>query len=600
MRNFAQVWRLLSSSERTGAARIVTIMLLGTFLELLGVGLVVPVLSMLTNPEGQGWMSSFMVRLFGEMAPGQMTVVAMLLLVGIYLLKSLFLSFQVWQQFAYSSAIQQRVCLSLYRLYLNQPYSFHLTKNSAMLIRNITMEVNLFVNSINGLMQTLTESLVVIAILSLLCWYEPIGALLLIVLFAAAGWLFITISRNSSLRWGKERQFHEGQRVKHLQQGFGGVKDAILLACQETMVGQFEIHNASSLMAVRMQSTIQQYPRLWLEFISVLGLAVVVMSNSQSGGAVSTLIPTLGVFAAAAFRMIPSANRILTSLQSIRFGSPSVEKICAQFTDLHFSTIVCPKRHSLSPVRSIRFEQVGFSYEGVGTPALIAINMTVSHGEAVGVIGTSGAGKSTLIDLMLGLLKPSHGKILVDGVDISLDMNAWQSRVGYVPQSIYLMDDTLRRNIAFGCKDDEIDEVALKAAIDAAQLQYFIKDLPEGINTMLGERGVRLSGGQRQRIGIARALYRNPSILVLDEATSALDEETETAVMGAVNELRGSKTVVIVAHRLSTLRACNRIYRLSAGAIVAEGPPSQMLVESSANSSIDDSSSTASHNQLLC
>jgi ABC-type multidrug transport system fused ATPase/permease subunit len=202
----------------------------------------------------------------------------------------------------------------------------------------------------------------------------------------------------------------------------------------------------------------------------------------------------------------------------------------------------------------------------------------------VGVIGTSGAGKSTLIDLMLGLLSPSHGKILVDGADIVLDMGRWQSRVGYVPQSIYLMDDTLRRNIAFGCKEDEIDEAALEAAIEAAQLRYLLKDLPAGINTVLGERGIRLSGGQRQRIGIARALYRNPSVLVLDEATSALDTETESAVMAAVNALRGNKTVIIVAHRLSTLSSCDCIYRLSDGKIIADGPPSLMLVESTPGS----------------
>ena len=563
---------------------IIGIILVGTILELLGVGLVLPVLTMLADPTGQGATSRFLVLLFGGADPNQMAVVAMLLLVGVYLLKSLFLSFQVWQQFAYSFAIQERVCLSLYRLYLNQPYSFHLTTNSAMLIRNVTMEVNLFVGSINGVIQVTAESMVVLAMVALLCWYEPIGAAFLIVLFAAAGGIFVAVSRDSSLRWGKERQVHEGQRVKQLQQGFGGVKDAILLACQETMVDQFKVHNASSLSALRMQSTIQQYPRLWLEFVSVLGLAIVVISSIKSGRDIATLIPILGVFAAAAFRMIPSANRILTAMQAIRFGSPSVEKVCSQLFQLYVPSVPHPKHHSSNPVQSIRFDQVGFCYEGATAPALREISMSISHGELVGVVGTSGAGKSTLIDLMLGLLSPSRGKILVDGADIVLDMHRWQSCVGYVPQSIYLMDDTLRRNIAFGCKEDEIDEASVDAAIDAAQLQELLTDLPAGINTVLGERGVRLSGGQRQRIGIARALYRNPSVLVLDEATSALDTETETAVMAAVNALRGNKTVIIVAHRLSTLNNCDRIYRLSAGQIIAEGPPSLMLIESSSGS----------------
>lgn len=587
MRNFGQLWSLLTSSERAGAVRVLLMMLIGAVLELLGVGLVVPVLTMLTDTTGQGWMPQLMTRMFGLMDPGQMVISAIFFLVGVYLLKSVFLSFQLRAQLAFSSSVQQRLCLRLYRLYLNQPYAFHLKRNSAMLIRNITLEANMLVNSITGLTQIATESLVVSAIVGLLFWYEPMGAMFLIVLFTSAGGVLLFVSKGATLRWGKERQFHEGQRVKHLQQGFGGVKDAILLGCQEAMVNQFQGHNFHSLRASRMQSTFQQYPRLWLEFVSILGLAIIVTSSVKSGGDITTLIPTLGVFAAAAFRMIPSANRLLTSMQAIRFGSPAVERIYAELTQLHMPSSPRPKRGVSEAVQSIRFEQVGFGYEGATSPALKNIDLSIAHGEVIGVIGTSGAGKSTLIDLMLGLLSPSHGRIVVDGADIVQNMGGWQARVGYVPQSIYLMDDTLRRNIAFGCEEDEIDEVAVEAAIDAAQLRYLIEELPEGANTVLGERGVRLSGGQRQRIGIARALYRNPSVLVLDEATSALDSETETAVMDAVNALKGNKTVIIVAHRLSTLKSCDRIYRLSAGKVVAEGPPALMLAESTPESSAE-------------
>lgn len=575
------VWGLLSQSERLRAVTVLTMIVVGAVFEMLSVSVVVPVLIILTSPSDHGWLAGLFTQMSSSQAGVNPSIAAVFLLAGVYLLKNLYLSFQVRQQFDFSTEVHQALTLRLYRLYLSQPYAYHLKTNSAMLLRNVTSEMGQFILVLNALMLLTAELLVVAAILALLMWYEPIGAVSLISLFGVAGAGFIALSKSRTLRWGKERQYHEGQRIKQLQQGLSGIKEVVLFGCIDELVRQFQMHNSRSLKALSMQNTFHQYPRFWLEVISVFGFAVLVAGEVNGGADFSTLIPVLGVFAAAAFRLLPSFNRMLGAFQTIRFGRPSVEKIHEEVSSLpELAVSVRPRRScgmGQSAVNEIRFDRVGFSYEGAERATLFDINVNIRRGEVVGVLGPSGSGKSTFIDLMLGLLLPTSGSINVDGLDVSRCADGWRSKVGYVPQSIYLIDDSLRRNIAFGRPDDEIDDTLIDAVIDAAQLRELVDGLPDGVRTIVGERGARLSGGQRQRIGIARALYNDPSVLVLDEATSALDTETETAVMEAVDALRGQKTIVIVAHRLSTLKGCDRIYRMEDGRFVAEGPPGIML-----------------------
>jgi len=315
---------------------------------------------------------------------------------------------------------------------------------------------------------------------------------------------------------------------------------------------------------------------LWLELLAVIGLSILVVIIIMKGNSIDTLLPTVGLFAAAAFRLLPSANRILGAIQSIRYVSPVIDTIYSEF-NLFSNEIKKEVNVPLQFNNSISLDKVIYRYPETNSEALNDINIIIPHGASVGFVGGSGSGKSTLVDIILGLLSPVSGVLKVDGIDIQNNLRGWQDQIGYVPQSIFLTDDTLRRNVALGIDENQIDNDLVWKAICSSQLETFVNELPNKLETIVGERGERLSGGQLQRIGIARALYHEPSILVLDESTSALDTETENAVMDAIRALQGKKTIIIVAHRLTTIEHCDFLYRLEKGTIVDGGKTSEIL-----------------------
>lgn len=590
-RSFHKIWELLTAPERRNAVVVLCLMFIGMVLETLGIGLVIPALALFTqsdiahaHPSLQPFLNAI-----GNPSQTELVIGGMLVLVSVYIVKTLFLAFLAWQQTRFAFDVQAQLSQRLFALYLRQPYTFHLQRNSAQLVRNVFNEVNLFTfNCLLPGMLVLTESLVMLGLCSLLLIVQPLGTLALIAIFGGAAWSFNKITRGYISRWGAARQRHDGLRLQHLQQGLGGVKDVKLLGREAEFTRQFQLHNVHSSRAAQFQATLQQLPRFWLELLAVGALAVLVIIMVSQGSGVGGILPTLGLFAAAAFRLMPSVNRVLTSLQSVRFGLPVIETLHGELRLQSLETLTASSVGNRFKTL-LELADVSYSYLGAAAMALNHISLTVHRGESIGFIGASGAGKSTLVDILLGLLKPCHGEVRVDGRSIQEDLRGWQSQIGYVPQSIYLTDDTLRRNVAFGLPDESIDDAAVRRAIKAAQLEEFLRQLPDGLNTLVGERGIKLSGGQRQRIGIARALYHDPAVLVLDEATSSLDTATELGVMEAVQALQGEKTLIIVAHRLSTIEHCDRLYRLHAGSVVAQGSPAAMLKEPHVGAKASDS-----------
>ncbi len=565
----AELWGVLTPTDRRQAIILLAFMIIGMGFEMLGIGFIVPVIQLLANPEVLENNRVF-ISLYNELGrPNNQTMVmiGVVGLVGIYICKAAFLGLQYWREMRFAFGLQADISQRLFDTYLGQSYTFHLQRNSAELIRNIVIEVaQLIANCVLPALLLAAETLVLAGLFILLLIIEPIGALAALLVLGGGGWLLHRVTGRYLSHWGSVRQIHEALRLQRLQEGLGGAKDVILSGREAEFMRQYGTHNQRTTDVYKKQKFLQKLPQLWLELLAICGLATLILTMVARGGAMADMLPTLGVFAAAAFRMLPSANRIVGAVQSLRYGVPVIVVIAAELHLPKRPTPPVKANHSVF-IKQVEFDNVSYGYPGSNDYAVRDLSLTVYQGETIGLIGASGAGKSTVVDLFLGLIQPQQGVIKVDGADIQLHMRAWQNQIGYVPQTIFLSDDTLRRNVAFGLAAEEIDDAVVWHALHMAQLQDFVESLPERLDTTLGERGIRLSGGQRQRIGIARALYHNPSVLVLDEATSALDTDTEREVMEAVWALQGQKTIIIVAHRVTTLSCCSSIYSISRGGI---------------------------------
>jgi ABC-type multidrug transport system fused ATPase/permease subunit len=487
----------------------------------------------------------------------------------VFLLKTVFFIWKVWVQNGFSSEVSTRVSRELYGVYLRQPYSYHLENNSSTLVRNSLSGTTFIEGLLNPLLHLISESFVTFGLILTMLLLEPAGTFATLSVFVLGAWTYKKATSKRISRWGEADVSHKGFLIQQLQQGFGGIRDVKMLRRENFFIDKFNGHLHGSALISRKFAVVQAIPRYILELLTIICFAVLISVSIVFGNGLDEVMPVIGLFGVAAFRILPATYQIIGNLQSINRSKPVLSYLTKDFA----LTVEPTESSDNSEIEfsKIEIHKLKFSYSGTQSDALTDISLVIDRGEAVGIVGQSGSGKSTMVDVLLGFLKPHDGFVMINGVDIGLSVQWWRGKVGYVPQTIFLIDDTLRRNVAFGVADDEIDEKSVASAICSAQLEEFINSLPEGMNTMVGERGVRLSGGQRQRIGIARALYNNPEVLVLDEATSSLDTETEHGVMQAVQALQGDKTVIIVAHRLSTVEYCDRLYRLDAGRIVDEG-----------------------------
>lgn len=582
---FYRVKSILTSKERRNILFLFFFLIISMILETASIGMVIPLMKVISDPEVYNSTGLFAEILsFFNINNNQslmaMTAIALFL---VFLIKNIFLSFVTWFRINFVSRLRMNLSNRLFNLYLSQPYTFHLQHNSGQLIQNISNEVTIFTGRfLTPLSNFLGEILVLMGIILLLFLVEPTGTLIIALFLALISGMIIFYTRLHVSRWGVERQYHDGKRIQHLQQGLGGVKDVLFLGREYYFFNKYKFHSESSTGPDIKQTFLQEIPRFWFEMLAISGLCIMLIVMSFQGKNLSTQLSVLAVFAAAAFRLMPSVTRVLASFQSLRYCLPVLDVLYNEFNsskvNLSRSFVELNKENINSEFSdSIVLKNIHFNYPASKKPSLEALSISIYRGECIGIIGASGSGKSTLVDLLLGLLNPSKGEVLVDNENILLNKRNWQKQIGYVPQSIFLTDDTLRSNIAFGISEEEIDNFKVKEAINLSQLRELVDSLPEGINTFVGERGVRLSGGQRQRIGIARALYYNPNIIVFDEATSSLDVKTEKQIMKTIHNLHKTKTIIIVAHRLSTVQDCDRLYKLEFGKVVQDGRPEEIL-----------------------
>ena len=577
MNIFQKIVKIISPSQRRRSLYLMWLMLIGMILETAGIGVIMPALSLMTENNDIAAMPELkpILSYLNNPQEGELLAIFMVFLIVFFIIKTVFLIYLSFSHNTFVFNLQESISKKLFSVYLHQSYTFHLQRNSSELVRNVIGEVQQLTGVFSAGLTFITELLVLLGITLLLFAIEPIGATIVIVVLSLSGFIFDRYTKKYIKQWGEDRQYHEGLRMKHLHQGLHSVKDIKLLGREGYFVKQYNTHNAGAAIMGRNQSVFQSLPKLWLELLAIIGLSSLVLSMLSQGKQIDVIIPILGVFGVAAFRLMPSINRLISTGHVVRYFIPVINTI---FNELAFFDH--KNKNDTDDVffkKNICIDSGVFQYQDTDVDVINNVSLCIRKGTTVGFIGGSGSGKSTIIDIILGFLPLMKGCVQVDGVNINVNIKSWQRKIGYIPQDIYLIDDTLKKNIAFGIDDNLIDDSAILNAINLAKLEDFIDNLSDGLETIIGEDGARLSGGQRQRIGIARALYHNPQVLILDEATSALDVNTETEVMQAINKLHGDKTIIIIAHRLSTVSQCDYVYKIEHGRVIKEGHFSEVV-----------------------
>lgn len=563
---------VLDRKQKINLGILLIIIFIGAFVELLGVSAVMPLINVAMQPEtiDEKWYFILISKYTGITDANQMILFLAVLLIIIYILKNIYVMAMYSLQYRFVFNNQQRLSVRMMKSYMQQDYLFHVSKNVAEFQRNITSDVNGFFTVALNVLQFLAEfsvSAVLVIFLLIQDWVSTIAVAALLFLFMG---IFTIFFKKVLVKIGEENRQTNVLVSKWLLQAFSGIKEIKVTNREKFFVANYNESYKKFAKIQRQQSILTYMPKPVMETVCIcsLMLAMIIKIAVMKSDIVS-FVTTLSVFAVAAFRMLPSFNKITGYISSMMFNKTAIDSVYRDLKEIEQlmerKTIEQEDTVNITLNKSIRFNDVSFHYSESDKWILKNANLEIQKNTSIALIGASGAGKTTAADLILGILEPQEGTVTIDGVDIKKCMRSWHEDIGYIPQVIYLMDDNICANVAFGIPESEIDDTRIEKALREAQLDQFVQALPDGLDTMIGDRGVKLSGGQRQRIGIARALYRNPNVLVLDEATSALDSDTEREVMEAIDGLHGTRTLIVIAHRLSTIRKCDKIYEVGNG-----------------------------------
>ena len=544
----------------------------GSFLELAAVMVFVPFIEVLQEPGTiqSRWYLKEIYDLFGFHSTRSFMILIAVCIIGIYVIKNVYLILEKDYIFRFSYNTQMNLSTRLLAAYMKEPYTFHLNHNIAILQRSLHEDTSRFMQVILYTLELMAELAVsAVLVIYLLVVSKSITIIVLGFLAVFVGG-FLLISRKYSRRLGFENQGYQGKIFQWMNQALGGIKEIKILEREAYFTDEFRKYWKKYARGLRIARTISILPKYTVEAVSMAGLLIAVIVKLLFGEADSVyFISQLAAFAVAAMRLMPSVGRINEHASNMLYALPSVELVYHDLVGIEGLSAGNRQERNRDwrLQREIQVQGVSYHYPNTEELVLDDVSLAVKKGTTVAFIGSTGSGKTTMVDIILGLLTPVKGVVMADDINVHEQAQTFHAQVGYIPQTIYLSDDSIRNNIAFGVREEQIDEEAVREAVEKAQLREFIDSLPHGLDTIVGDRGVRLSGGQRQRIGIARALYHDPEILVLDEATSALDNETESAVMEAIEHLQGMKTMIIIAHRLTTIRNVDVIYEVSDGKV---------------------------------
>ena len=578
---------IFSRRQKWQTLGLLALIILGTAFELLGVSAVQPLINAIMDRDSlaeRGGIYTFIYETFHLQNATQLILVLMGLLIAVYVIKNLYLIFMYRQQYRYIYSNMRTLSTRMMRSYLSRPYSYFIEKSSAELLRNINQDTADFFGVIQAAVQLTTEGLVVCALILYLFIKDKtitiaVGLLLGLLILA-----FQRIYKKRLLVRGERNRQYEAEVNKWIQQAFGGIKEVKVMNREDFFFREYDRAYAGRVHSEYSYHTMIAIPKPIIEACAMGAMLGAAFIKIATGVNLAYFIPTLSLFVVAAYRLLPSFNRITEYMGTIAYQMPAVTAIYEHLREIDANereraaepaagetTAADPSAAETGKLPiggGIRVQDLSFRYPNAEKLVLEQLDLEIPVNTSVALIGQSGAGKTTLADLILGVLQPTGGAILAGERNIAAELDRWHRTIGYVPQNIYLLDDTIEANIAFGIPEDQVDSARVRQAIDRAQLRETIDALPEGVQTVVGERGIRFSGGQRQRIGIARALYAEPEVLVLDEATSALDNETEAAVMESIDALHGKMTLIIIAHRLSTIQNCDVVYEIADGKAV--------------------------------
>lgn len=592
MNKFIRKFLYVTKGKHKSLLLMLCLFIVSSFLEMVGLGFVGPFSAMVTNPE---YINSnlFIQGLYVKSSinsPEKFILYFGILTIIVFYIKSA-LSFFTQKSIAeFSHSLKGDLSFKLMKSYLSAPYTLHLSRNSADLVQSIVTYTDRFcIGLVLNLLTAISNGVVIIALATLLVSTNAVASfgITLVLLLSL---LILNPLKDKLAYWGKQGFDASAEIIRTLNHGLGGLKETRIIGCEPYFEAQMNLATKKYSVNMGLASGYSNLPRYVVEaviisFLIVFAFLFVIFNQNDS----QNITSIFGIFAIASIRLLPATGNTISCISVIRYDLHSLDVLYAELTvaeevkskneELNNLPVNYSQPQSKLTFQSqIVIENLVHKYPNTQTNALDCINLTIKKGHSIGLIGKSGSGKTTLVDVLMGLLSPQSGDILVDGVSVKDKIRAWQNLIGYVPQSIFLIDDTLERNIAFGVPDNQIDRQKVEAAVRTAQLSEVIEKLPMGLNTTVGERGVLLSGGQRQRVGIARALYHEKEILVFDEATAALDNETEQLVTEATKILGGSKTIIIIAHRLSTIEHCDRIYQLQEGKILKSGTYQQVVL----------------------
>ncbi|MDR2410226.1 MAG: ABC transporter ATP-binding protein/permease [Bacteroidales bacterium] len=577
MNKIKLILSLLEKREKRHLIFVLFAMLVMGFVELIGIGSISPFISIASNP-GVIHTNEYLNMTYNyfQFTSDNSFIIAFGIVVIIILaLSNLCIFSVIFITYIYSGKRKYSISMRLLEKYLRQPYIFYLNINTSDLSKNLLNDVPVFVNSVlQALLQLVSSVVISIAIIILLIIINPLLAL---ILSSALGFLYVIIFslvKNFLVRKGNERFTRILLKYKYINEAFGGIKDIKIFGKESVFLNFFSVPSKELIMNEAVSESVNDLPKYLLETVALGGMILVIIFMIRSGMKIDDFLPTLAVYAFGAYRLLPTLQKIFRAVASIRYNFPVVENLYNDFSKLPEGiALIKNKMPRMNFSREILLDNIVFAYPNTDKDILKSQSLKIKANTSIAIVGATGCGKTTLADIILGLLEPQKGKIFVDDIEIdSMNIKNWQMNLGYVPQSIFLTDDTIRNNIAFGITPQDIDDGAVTNAAKIANIHDFVMtELKEGYDTVIGERGIRLSGGQRQRIGIARAVYHNPSVLILDEATSALDSLTENAIMDAIKNISHKKTIIMIAHRITTIKTCDIIYLMEKGVIADYG-----------------------------